>query len=114
MATRYYLSLPDPKKARGSDPALAFSAHGAEEFAAQLQQALRDDALFARWRDAQEDPDGVDQALGATDPGATVSGRQDDLHVDLVATTSIPGSVLRHRLRLLAGDGWQLRDVTRA
>lgn len=114
MATRYYLSLPDPKRARGTDATLAFSAHGAEEFAAQLQDALRSDALFARWRDAQEDPEAVDAALGATDPAATVTGRQDDLHVDLVATTAIPGSVLRHRLRLLAGDGWQLRDVTAA
>jgi hypothetical protein len=114
MATRYYLSLPDPQRARGADPALAFSAHGADEFAAQLQEALRGDALFARWRDAQEDPDAVDEALGATDPAATVAGDQRDLRIDLVATTSIPGSVLRHRLRLLAGDGWQLRDVTAA
>ncbi len=65
MANRYYLSLPDPQRARGSDPALAFSAHGADEFALQLQEALRSDALFARWRDAQEDPDAVDDALGA-------------------------------------------------
>ena len=114
MATRYYLSLPDPQRARGADPALSFSAHGADEFAAQLQEALRGDALFARWRDAQEDPDAVDEALGATDPQATVTGDQRDLRIDLVATTSIPGSVLRHRLRLLAGDGWQLRDVTAA
>ena len=114
MATRYYLSLPDPQRARGAEPALSFSAHGAGEFAAQLQEALRGDALFARWRDAQEDPDAVDEALGATDPQATVSGDQRDLRIDLVATTSIPGSVLRHRLRLLAGDGWQLRDVTAA
>ena len=114
MATRYYLSLPDPQRARGAEPALSFSAHGADEFAAQLQEALRDDALFARWRDAQEDPDAIDEALGATDPAATVTGDQRDLRIDLVATTSIPGSVLRHRLRLLAGDGWQLRDVTAA
>ena len=114
MATRYYLSLPDPQRARGAEPALSFSAHGAGEFAAQLQEALRGDALFARWRDAQEDPDAIDDALGATDPAATVTGDQRDLRIDLVATTSIPGSVLRHRLRLLAGDGWQLRDVTAA
>jgi hypothetical protein len=29
MPTRYYLSLPDPQRARGSDAAFAFSAHGA-------------------------------------------------------------------------------------
>ena len=114
MATRYYLSLPDPAKARGSDPALAFSAHGAEEFAAQLQEALRTSALFERWRGQQEEPDEVDPTLGATDPQATVEGAQDHLHVDLVATTSLPGTVFKHRLRLLAGSGWQLRDVTSA
>ena len=114
MATRYYLSLPDPQRARGGDARFAFSAHGAEEFAAQLQDALRSDALFQRWRAAQEDPDAVDASLGATDPQATVTGRQDDLHVDLIATTSLPGNVFKQRLRLLAGSGWELRDVTSA
>jgi hypothetical protein len=112
MPTRYYISLPDPGAARGSDAAFAFNAHGADEFAAQLQQALRSDGLFQRWRDAQEEPDEVDPALGATDPQATVTGRQDHLRIDLVVTTSISGSVFKHRLRLLAGGGWELRDVT--
>ena len=30
MATRYYISLPDPARARGNDPELAFRAQGAE------------------------------------------------------------------------------------
>lgn len=72
------------------------------------------DALFLRWRAAQADPDAVDPALGATDPAATVRGEQHDLQIDLVAATSIPGAILKHRLRLLAGAGWQLRDVTSA
>jgi hypothetical protein len=114
MPTRYYLSLPDPQRARGSDAAFAFSAHGAAEFAAQLQDALRSDALFQRWRAAQEDPDAVDESLGATDPQARVEGQQRDLRIDLVATTSLPGNVFKHRLRLLAGSGWELRDVTAA
>lgn len=114
MATRYYLSLPEPREARGSEPEFAFDAQGADAFARQLEDALRSDALFQRWRAAQEDPDGVDPGLGATDPAAKVEGRQDDLHVDLIAVTTIPGSVLRHRLRLLAGNGWELRDVSRA
>ena len=94
MATRYYLSLPDPQKARGSDSACSFSAQGADGFAAQLQDALRSDVLFERWRAGQEDPG------------------------DLLATashaTTLPGAVLKHRLRLLAGSGWELRDVTAA
>ena len=113
MPTRYYISLPDPARARGGDAELSFRSQGADGFASELQQALQDDALFQRWRLKQDDPDEVDPALGATDAGASVSGKQDDLHIDLVVTTSLPSSVLRHRLGLLAGqDGWQLRDVT--
>ena len=114
MATRYYITLPDPAHARGNDPGLAFRAQGAEAFASELQDALRGDALFQRWRAQQDDPDGVDEALGATDPGATVTGKQEDLQVGLVVTTTLPSSVMRQRLGLLAGSGWQLRDVTSA
>jgi hypothetical protein len=114
MATRYYISLREPKRARGNDPAFSFTAHGAEEFAAQFQDALQTDSLFSRWRAAQEEPDEVDPALGATDPQASVVGQQDDLHVDLIVITSLPGSVFKHRLRLLAGSEWELRDVSAA
>ena len=114
MPTRYYISLPDPARARGDDPALAFGAQGAEGLAAALQDALRSDSLFQRWRAGQEEPDEVDPALGATDGNATVHGTQDHLHIDLVVITSLASSVLRQRLGLLAGKGWQLRDVTAA
>lgn len=114
MATRYYISLPDPAKARGSDSSFSFTAQGADGLAEELQAALRSDALFERWRAAQEDPDAVDASLGATDADASVKGSQDDLHIDLVVTTSLPGSVFKHRLRLLAGTHWELRDVTAA
>lgn len=114
MPTRYYLSLPDAERARGPQAILSFTAVSAEGFAEQLQAALRGDALFERWRAMQDDPDAVDPALGATDPDATVLGQQKDLHVDLVVTSSIPGNVLKHRLRLLAGHAWELRDVTAA
>lgn len=114
MATRYYINLPDPARARGSDPDFAFRAQGAESFAGELQAALRGDALFRRWRARQHDPDAVDDALGATDPGAIVSGSQEDLQIGLVVTTVLPSAVLRQRLGLLAGSGWQLRDVTSA
>ena len=111
MPTRYYLRLPEPAKARGSDAALAFKSEGAEGFAAELQQALRGNALFEAWRLRQEDPDAIDPSLGATDAEASVRGEQHDLVIDLVVTTSLPGSVFKHRLRLLAGSGWELRDV---
>ncbi|KGQ18059.1 hypothetical protein LF41_1413 [Lysobacter dokdonensis DS-58] len=109
--TRYYLSLPDPKAARGSDANTSFKANGADGFASELQEALRSTQLFERWRGQQDDPDDIDQALAATDPNASVTGEQHDLRIDLVANTTLPASILRHRLRLLAGDGWQLRDV---
>ena len=114
MPTRYYLSLPNPATARGSDADLAFHGHGADAIAQELQDALRSDALFQRWRTKQDDPDTIDPALGATDPGAVVTGNQQDLHIDLIATTSISGSLLKQRLRLLAGSGWTLSDVTSA
>ena len=114
MPTRYYIRLPDAARARGEEPALAFRSQGAEGLATELQDALRSDALFERWRATREDPDEVDPALGATDPDAGVSGAQHDLHVDLVVTTVLPSGILRQRLGLLAGHGWQLRDVTSA
>ena len=54
MTTRYYIRLPDPAKARGSDPDLSFRSQGAEGFAEELQQALRGDALFLRWQAWQD------------------------------------------------------------
>ena len=111
MRTRYFLRLPDPAKARGSEPSLAFRSVGAEGMAEELQSALRDARLFDRWRAMQEDPEAVDPGMGATDPEATVEGRQHDLSVELVASTDLPGAVFKHRLRLLAGSGWEMRDV---
>ena len=109
---RYYITLPNPATARGKDPALSFTAYGAEGFAEQLQSALTGTGLVERWRAKQEDPDDVCDALAATDPSATVAGKQSDLKIDLVVNTTLPSEVLRQRLRLLAGSGWQLRDVT--
>ena len=114
MTTRYYITLPDGAKARGSDPSLAFDAQSADGFAQELQAALTGDALFERWRAMQPDPDEVDASLGATDPGTTVVGEQDHMRINLVVVSQIAGTVLKHRLRLLAGSGWELRDVTAA
>lgn len=114
MATRYYISLPDSARARGSDATLSFTAQSGPALASELEAALRGDGLFQRWRATQADPDAVDPALGAIDPAATVLGEQHDLRIDLIVTTSLPGSVFKQRLRLLAGSGWELRDVTSA
>ncbi|MDZ3798970.1 MAG: hypothetical protein U0T03_09255 [Xanthomonadales bacterium] len=114
MSVRYQIRLPEPALARGSEPSLAFTAHGADAFAEQLQDALRSPALFERWRALQPEPDEVDPSLGVTDPAATVAGEQHDLWIGLVAITSIPGDILQHRLRLLAGNRWELRNVSHA
>ena len=111
MTARFFISLPDPDAVRTAGP-FAFRSRGAEGIADELRAALRTDTLFQRWRATQEDPDAVDPAMGATDPDAAVTGKQNDLHVELVVISSISSSVLRHRLRLLAGHAWQLRDVT--
>lgn len=112
MTQRYHLTLANPDAARGEEPTLSFRSHSAEGLAQELQEALRTQRLFDAWRARQKDPDGIDPALVATDPGATVTGMQRDLKIDLVATTSLSGQVLNHRMHLLAGHGWALHDVT--
>jgi hypothetical protein len=111
---RYYLSIADLAHARGADERFSYAGAGPNDFAAALQQALRTDELFDRWRAAQPDPDAVDVSLGATDPAADVTARVADLHTDVELDTSLPMSVVRHRLYLLIGSSWQLRDVRAA
>ena len=79
MAVKYILRLPEPSRARGTEPSLSFTSDGAGGLAAELQAALREDTLFQRWRAMQEDPDEVDPALGATDPAAAVFVFSDSL-----------------------------------
>lgn len=114
MAIRYYLRLSDPALARGSVPSLAFHSDSAAGLAEELEAALRTPALFERWKAMQDGPDDVDAALGVTDPSASVVGEQSDLSILLEATTSLPGGVFKHRLRLLAGSHWELQDVRAA
>ena len=110
----YYLSIADLAHARGDDPRFAYDGAGPNDFAAALQQALHDGGLFQRWRAAQPDPDAVDTSLGATDPTAQVNARVADLRTDVDLVTDLPMSVVRHRLYLLIGAAWQLRDLRAA
>ncbi len=107
---RYFITIPDSGKLASAGE-FAFRSVGAEGLAEELQAALRGDALFQRWVATQDDPDGVDPRLAATDPSATVEGRQDDLHIDLIIDSALNGEAFKHRMRLLAGSHWQLRDV---
>lgn len=107
----YLLNLPDPNAARGPDAALSFSASSPDGFAGELENALRTHALFEQWARQQPDPDAVPESLAETDPQATVTGKQQHLAILLEARTSLPGDVVRHRMRLLAGSNWTLNDV---
>ena len=108
---RYYLSIADLAHARGADARFSYDGAGPNDFAAALQHALRSDELFQRWRAAQPDPDAVDSSLGAIDPVAEVTAKVADLHTEVEIDTSLPMSTVRHRLYLLIGSSWQLRDV---
>lgn len=110
----YYLSIADLVHARGDDPRFAWDGAGPNDFAAALQQALRSDDLFQRWRVAQPDPDAVDSSLGVTDPAAQVTAKVADLRTDVDLVTDLPMTVVRHRLYLLIGAAWQLRDLRAA
>ncbi len=108
---RYFLTLPDPNVARGPVPSLSFTAQSADGFASELEAALRTPDLFEKWRDLQPDPDAIDATLGVIDKQAQVVGAQRSLSIDLEVETALPGSIVRSRLRWLAGSHWQLRDV---
>ncbi len=113
-AQRYYLTVDNLGQARGSDPELAFHGSSPQSFADALQSALRTNVLFQRWRARQPDPDEVDESLAPVDPNASVTAHQDDLHADVEVVTSLPHAILRHRLNLLIGPSWKLRDVRAA
>jgi hypothetical protein len=111
QAQRYYLSIEDLARARGSVSELSFDGNSPQGFAAKLQAALREPTLWQRWRALQPDPDAIDVALGVSDPAATVSATQSDLHCDVQVVTSLPHVILKQRLSLLIGTHWTLRDV---
>ena len=110
----YYLSIADLAHARGSDPRFSYDGADPRSFAAVLQQSLRENTLFQRWRAAQPDPDAVDASLGDVDTDARVSAQLADLHMEVDLLTTLPMSVVRHRLYLLVGSAWQLRDLRAA
>ncbi len=107
----YHLQLPDASLARGAEPSLSFRSSGGPALARELEEALRSPALFERWKAMQAEPDEVDAGLGAVDPAASVRGEDTQLAVRLVARTTLPAAILKHRLGLLAGKHWQLHDV---
>jgi hypothetical protein len=111
---RYMFSIDDLPRARGESHDLSFNGESAESFAALLQQSLREPSLWLKWKAMQPDPDAVDPTLGASDPAATVEAHQSDVHVSVTVTSMLPHAVIKHRLTLLIGKHWTLRDVSAA
>jgi hypothetical protein len=111
---RYFFSIDDLAHAHGDEPSLAFEGIGPERLASELEQALRTDALFERWRAMQADPDEVDMSLGAIDPQASATGKQSSLRADIELVTCLPMRIVKHRLNLLIGPHWTLRDMRSA
>lgn len=113
-AQRYYLSIEDLAKSRGHFNELSYHGTSPDSFATILQESLREPTLWRRWRDMQPDPEAVDPSFGISDPNATVTAEQSDLHTDVEVVTSLPHAILRHRMELLIGHNWKLRDVRAA
>lgn len=111
---RYYIVVDNLAKARGSVGELSYTGESPDDFAAALQTALRGPGLFQQWKALQPDPDAIDDSLGQADGSATVTAKQTDVHCDATITTSLPHSIVKHRLTLLIGRHWTLRDVTAA
>ena len=111
---RYFISIDDLPKARGESHELSFQGGSAESLASLLQQALREPTLWQRWLALQPDPDAVDPSLGQNDPAATVEAHQSDVHVSVTVLSSLPHAIIKHRMTLLVGKHWTLRDVSAA
>ena len=112
-AMKFYITLPEPKLALGSESQFSFSANGVDEFAAQLQRAISDSTYIQSWfnhLDA-EDAESVSPDLLEIDSSAKVTGEQHDLSFSFVINTQLNGTAFKHRMRMLAGSNWQLTDV---
>lgn len=111
-AQRYFITIEDISSSRGDSGELSFDGDSPEHLARVLEAALREADFSARWRAMQESPDEVDPATIAVDPGATVSGSLESQRSEMIVTTNLPHAIVKHRLDLLIGRHWKLRDVS--
>lgn len=111
---RYYIQIDDLTLARGENPELSFDGATVEGLAAAVAAALRETALFERWRCEQEEPDEVDPQMGLLDPQAEVTAKTVRSRVDMTIVTDLPHALIKHRLHLLIGKHWRLHDVKAA
>ena len=108
---RYFIQIDDLSLARGEHPQTSFSGATVEGLAAAITSGLRESGLHDRWLQMQDDPDEVDPQMGLLDPAAEVSAESARSRVDLVISTDLPHSVIKHRLNLLIGHHWRLHDI---
>ena len=109
--TTFLLRIDQPERARGNEPVLAFHGLTIQSLATEMLEALRSPALFERWRALQEEPDDVDPGLADVDPQAQVDAIDEGSRHYLEVSTSLPHALLSHRLNMLIGPNWTLRDV---
>ena len=111
---RYYIVVDNLGKARGNVGELSFTGESPDDLAAEMQRALRTPHLFEKWKALQPDPDAIDDSLGRSDANATVTAKQHDVRCDVTITSNLSHAIIKHRLSMLIGTHWTLRDVTAA
>ncbi len=109
---RYFITIEDVSASRGDSSELSFDGTSPEHLASTFEAILREPHFWGRWRAMQEDPDAIDPGTGAVDPAATVSGSLEAQRTELIVTTTLPHAIVKHRLDLLIGRHWKLRDVS--
>ena len=109
--SRFHIRIADLTVAHGDEARFAWQGGSPQHLAQTIAATLRDTFYAKQWRDAQAEPDQVDAGLLATDADASVSSEDRAQQVEMVITTTLPHRVLAHRLNLLLGAHWTLRDV---
>jgi len=109
---RFHIRIADLNTAHGTDAQFAWQGNSPQHLASTIAAVLTDVFFAQHWRAAQAEPDEVEAGLLAVDSGATVTTEERAQQVDLVVTTTLPHRVLSHRLNLLLGPHWTLRDVS--
>lgn len=110
----YDFSIADLASARGEIAELAFDGAGPNHLAAAVQEALRYPGFHQQWRQLTGASETDAASLALTDDQALARARVEDLAIELEVITTLPMRIVRHRLDLLIGEHWQLRDVRTA
>lgn len=108
---RYYIRIDDLTLARGDDVRFAWQGQSAQDLENAVTAALRQADLAQGWRTVQAEPEDVAVDLLEIDAAAQVRIEHKAQRVEMIVTTTLPHRVLSHRINLLLGRHWTLRDV---